>query len=243
MYCVGCEAFKKEEDLIEKFGKKVCPDHLKEPDMIKEKNYFFRLSKYGEKLLDFYEKNPDFVVPGDRFNEVKAFVKRGLEDFSISRETNTFGIKLPFDESQVTYVWFDALYNYVTSCKYSRGGDKNFAPEDISAFKDESSFLPANLHVVGKDIIRFHAIYWPAMLLSVGFPLPKQILTTGFFTVDGQKMSKSLGNVINPVEYIKTFPKELLSLYLLSNFTIGQDGDFDQKQAVLTYNAKFANNL
>ncbi len=226
LYCVGCEGFKKEDDLIERDGKKVCPDHLKVPELLKEKNYFFRLSKYQNTLLDFYKSNPDFVTPRERFNEVIAFVERGLEDFSISRETNKFWIKLPFDESQVTYVWYDALLNYVTVCQ-----------------GEEAKFWPANLHIVGKDIIRFHAIYWPAMLLSADFALPHQVLTTGFFTVDGQKISKSLGNVIDPVEFIEKYNKDLLVMYLLSSFHIGQDGDFSEKDAVLTYNAKLANNL
>lgn len=249
MYCVGCESFKKDEDLVylnkttwETFAIsdkvkvndniiKVCPDHLKTPETIKEKNYFFKLSKYQDKLIKFYEENPDFVVPSDRFNEVKAFVKRGLEDFSISRETNKFGIKLPFDESQVTYVWYDALFNYVTVCKTSDKG------------KDESEFWPADLHIVWKDIIRFHAIYWPAMLISAWYELPKQILTTWFFTVNWQKISKSLGNAIDPVEFSEKYNKDLLTLYLLSSFNIWQDWDFDEKQAILTYNAKLANNL
>lgn len=222
MYCVGCEAFKKDEDLIEKDGKKVCPDHLKKPDKIKEKNYFFKLSNYWDKLLTFYEENPDFIVPRERYNEVIAFVKRGLEDFSISRETNTFGIKLPFDETQVAYVWYDALFNYVTS-----------EPEN----------WPADLHVVWKDIIKFHGIYWPAMLMAAWYELPKQILTTGFFTIDGHKISKSIGNVIDPVEFSKEYSKDMLLLYLLSSFHIWNDGDFDTKQALLTYNAKLANNL
>lgn len=226
LYCVGCEAFKKEEDLIERDGKKVCPDHLKEPERLKEKNYFFRLSKYQDKLIDFYKSHPDFVTPRERFNEVIAFTERGLEDFSISRETNKFGIKLPFDETQVTYVWYDALLNYVTVCQWA-----------------DEKFWPANLHIVGKDIIRFHAIYWPAMLMSAGLELPKQILTTGFFTVDGQKISKSLGNVVDPVEFIQKYNKELLVMYLLSSFHIGQDWDFSERDAVLTYNAKLANNL
>lgn len=226
LYCVWCEAFKKDDDLIEKDWKKVCADHLKEPEKLKEKNYFFRLSKYQDKILEFYEKNPDFVTPKDRFNEVIAFVKRWLEDFSISRETNKFGIKLPFDEAQVTYVWYDALFNYVTICQ-------NW----------DERFWPADLHVVWKDIIRFHAIYWPAMLMSAWYELPKQILTTGFFTVDWQKISKSLWNVIDPVEFSEKYSKDLLVLYLLSSFNIGQDWDFDQTQAILTYNAKLANNL
>jgi len=255
MYCIGCEAFKKDDDLIDYEGKMVCPDHLKAPDQIKEKNYFFRLSKYQTWMEEFYEANPNFVMPSDRFNEVIAFVKRGLEDFSISRETNTFGIKLPFDEQQVTYVWFDALYNYYTSCRKSRGGDKN-----NTNFIDEKDFFPANVHVVGKDIIRFHAIFWPAMLASYfnlweekdgvihykdsdKEKLPGNILTTGFFTVDGQKMSKSLGNVISPVEYSQEFSKDVLILYLLGNSNIWYDWDFDNTQAILTYNAKLANNF
>ncbi len=225
-YCVGCEAFKKDDDLIERDGVLVCPDHLKAPDLIKEKNYFFKLSKYQQQLEDFYAKNPEFVMPQDRFNEVIAFTKRGLEDFSVSRETNKFGIKLPFDESQVSYVWYDALFNYITVCQ---NGDEDF--------------WPADLHVVWKDIIRFHAIYWPAMLMSAWYDLPENILTTWFFTVDGQKISKSLGNAIDPVEFSETYSKEMLTLYLLSTFNIGQDGDFDQKQAILTYNSKLANNF
>lgn len=249
MYCVGCEGFKKDEDLVcmNKTTKetfpfsskvkmsenivKVCPDHLTEPQKIKEKNWFFKLSKYENFLKDLYKNEPSFVMPENRFNEVKAFVERGLEDFSISRETNKFGIKLPFDETQVSYVWFDALFNYVTVCKSPDNGGNDMV------------FWPANLHVVAKDIIRFHAIYWPAMLKSAGYAMPKNILTTGYFTVDGQKISKSLGNAIDPVEFCQKYPKELLTLYMLSAINIGQDGDFDQKQAILTYNAKLANNM
>lgn len=249
MYCVWCEWFKKDEDLVymsKETGKtfpisdkvkvneniiKVCPDHLKTPDLIKEKNWFFRLSKYEDKLLKYYEENPEFVVPSDRFNEVKAFVKRWLDDFSISRETNKFGIKLPFDPSQVTYVWYDALFNYMTVC------DEN------DKWQSDMKFWPADLHVVWKDIIRFHAIYWPAMLMSAWYELPKKILTTGFMTVDWQKISKSLWNVIDPVEFSANYSKDLLTLYLLTAFNIWQDWDFDQKQAVLMYNAKLANNL
>jgi len=255
MYCVWCEAFKKDEDLVYLNKEqnvtfpisdkvkvndniiKVCPDHLKTPDTIKEKNYFFKLSKYEDKLKEFYKNNPDFVTPSDRFNEVKAFVDRWLEDFSISRETNKFGVKLPFDESQVTYVWYDALYNYVTVTT------PEWEAKECSKSPKWYNFWPADLHVVGKDIIRFHAIYWPAMLMSAGYELPKQILTTWFFTVDWQKISKSLWNAIDPVQFSEEYSKDLLTLYLLSSFNIGQDGDFDQKQAVLTYNAKLANNF
>lgn len=258
MYCVGCEAFKKDEDLVYLNKEqnvtfpisdkvkvndniiKVCPDHLKTPDIIKEKNYFFKLSKYQKFLEEFYEKNPNFVTPADRFNEVKAFVKRWLEDFSISRETNKFWIKLPFDESQVSYVWFDALFNYVTvtTPKWEEK-ECSKAPK----LWENKSYWPADLHVVWKDIIRFHAIYWPAMLKSAWYEIPKQILTTWFFTIDWQKISKSLWNAIDPVEFSTKYSKDLLTLYLLSSFNIGQDWDFDTKQAILTYNAKLANNF
>ena len=280
MYCVGCESFKKDEDLVymNKTTKetfpisdkvkesdniiKVCPDHLKAPDQIKEKNYFFKLSKYQTWMEEFYQQNPDFVEPSFRFNEVIAFTKRGLEDFSISRETNTFGIPLPFDTEQVTYVWFDALFNYYTSCIASRWGDK-----DNEDFVNEKEFWEKPegengkiLHVVGKDIIRFHAIFWPAMLASYfdlgeeidgvlhykkedNKYLPDNILAWGFFTVDGQKMSKSIGNVIEPIEYSEKYSKDLLTLYMLSAFSIGNDGDYDRKDAILNYNAKLANNF
>lgn len=230
-YCVGCEAFIKEDELIEKDWNKVCKDHLKAPDKIKEKNYFFKLSKYQKFLEDFYSENPDFVQPRERFNEVIEFTKRGLEDFSVSRETNKFGIKLPFDEDQVTYVWYDALFNYLTVCQ----DDKDENGKEI--------FWPADLHIVGKDIIRFHAIYWPAMLASAGYDMPKKVLTTGYFTLDGQKISKSLGNVIDPVEFSEEYSRDLLTLYLFSAINIGFDGDFDRNQAIALYNAKLANNF
>lgn len=222
-YCVGCEGFKKPSDLVN--GK--CPDH---PNMeiqhLKEKNYFFRLSKYQDRLLELYASRPDFVQPAHRFTEMIEFAKAGLEDFSISRESNKFGIPLPFDPEQVTYVWFDALYNYVSVCS---GG--------------EEEFWPANVHVVGKDILRFHSIFWPAMLMSAGYELPETILATGFFTVDGQKMSKSIGNVVNPVEFIEKHSRDLMVNYLLGTFPIGGDGDFSEKEAVLLFNARLANNV
>lgn len=223
LYCVGCEAFRKEKDLVDGH----CPDHPnKQIQHIKEKNYFFRLSKYQDKLLDFYEKNPEWVVPRTRFNEIIEFVKWWLEDFSISRETNKFGIPLPFDPEQVTYVWFDALYSYMSTISW-----------------ELEDFWPADLHVIGKDIVKFHGIYWPAMLWSAGFQFPKKLLTTGHFTVDGQKMSKSIGNVIDPVVYSEEFSRDALLLYLFTAFPIGEDGDFDQNQAILTFNAKLSNNL
>lgn len=223
LYCVGCEAFKKEKDLVNGH----CSDHPnKEIQHIREKNYFFRLSKYQDKLLKLYEENPDWITPRTRYNEVIEFVKGGLEDFSISRETNKFGIPLPFDLEQVTYVWFDALYSYMSTISHELG-----------------DFWPADLHVIGKDIVKFHGIYWPAMLMSAGYDLPKQLLTTGHFTVDGQKMSKTIGNVIDPVEYCHDYSRDALLLYLFTAFPIGEDGDFDQEQAIFTFNAKLSNNV
>ncbi len=226
-YCVGCEAFKKESDLIEKDGVMICPDHPNKPlEHLKEKNYFFRLSKYQDQLLAFYEAHPDFINPSSRYHEVIEFVKEWLEDFSVSRETNKFGIPLPFDPDQVTYVWYDALFNYLTVCQ-----------------GEEEKWWPADLHVIGKDIVRFHAIYWPAMLWSAGYDAPHELLVTGHFTVDGQKMSKTIGNVIDPVEYIEENGRDALILYLFTAFPIGEDGDFSQHEALNQYNAKLANNL
>jgi methionyl-tRNA synthetase len=226
-YCVGCEAFKKDSDLVEKDGALICPDHPNKPlQELKEKNYFFRLSKYQDRLLEFYKDHPDFIVPSSRFHEVIEFVKSGLDDFSVSRETNKFGISLPFDAEQVTYVWYDALFNYLTVCQ-----------------GEEEKWWPVDLHVIGKDIVRFHAIYWPAMLWSAGYEAPKQLLVTGHFTVDGQKMSKSIGNVIDPVAYVSEYSRDLLLNYLFTAFPIGEDGDFDRKEAVNQFNAKLSNNL
>ncbi len=223
LYCVGCEWFKKESDLIN--GK--CPDHPnKEIHHLSEKNYFFKLSKYQDRLLDFYAKNPDFVKPRSKFNEIIEFVKGWLEDFSVSRETNKFGIPLPFDNSQVTYVWYDALFNYMTYCQ-----------------EDVQKWWPADIHVIGKDIIRFHGIFWPAMLWSAWYEAPHQLLVTGYLTLDGQKISKSLGNGINPAEYIAQYSRDMLILYLFTAFPIWEDGDFSQEQATLMFNAKLSNNL
>jgi methionyl-tRNA synthetase len=252
-YCVGCEAFKKPSDLTPA-GK--CPDHPNlEIQQLKEKNYFFKLSRYQDALTalysgeDFevngvrYEGSTHFVAPTARFNEVIEFTKWGLEDFSISRETNKFGIPLPFDPEQVTYVWYDALFNYVSILGDER--DATWSLENTS-LNSSGAHTPANvLHVVGKDIIRFHAIFWPAMLMSAGYALPRQILTTGFFTVDGQKISKTIGNVIDPVAFSAKYPdgRDLMLNYILTAFPIGQDGDFSEREAVLAFNNKLANTL
>lgn len=205
LYCIGCEGFKKPADLIEREGKMVCPDHLTPPQVLKEKNRFFKLASYQDRLQEFYKNNPTFSIPQFRFNEILSFVEQGLEDFSISREGSTFGVPLPFDDKAVTYIWFDALYNYLTVCQ---GGDE--------AYWNEGEVI----HLIGKDIGRFHAVFRPAMLLSSGWKLPDQILIHGYFTIDGQKMSKSLGNVIEPLQMVTEHGRDALVYYLFSDIKI-----------------------
>ena len=223
LYCVGCEAFKKDEDLIEKDGKKVCPDHLKEPDFIEEENYFFKLSKFEDFLKNLYKNNPEFVSPSSRFNEVKSFVEQWLEDFSISREWANFGIKFPFDEKHVVYVWYDALFNYYTVCLDDELNELWYFGDNI-------------YHIIWKDIAKFHSIYWPAMLEAVDLPKPKRIFTTWFFTVDGQKMSKSLWNVVEPLELLEKYGRDAITLYLFYDIKIGKDGDFSYARFEDVYN-------
>lgn len=224
-YCVGCEAFKKEDDLVEG----LCPDHKKKPEWLKEENYFFSLSAYQDQLLAHIEKNPDFIKPPSRRNEVVAFIKRGLQDFSVSRSTQKWGIPWPGDDAQVVYVWFDALVNYLT----------------VTGFPNEQSarFWPADLHIVGKDIIKFHCIYWPAMLLSAGIPLPKTVFAHGFFTIDGQKVSKTLGNTIDPLELASTYGLDSLRYFLLREIPLGGDGDFSFERIARRYESDLAKGL
>ncbi|GHV24915.1 hypothetical protein FACS1894176_02240 [Bacteroidia bacterium] len=213
LYCVGCEAFKNPRDLT---LEGLCPDHLTKPEVISEKNRFFNLKKYNQFLEEFQKKNEHFVEPEHRFNEVKAFVKSGLENFSISRENQHtgIGIPLPWDEKQVTYVWFDALLNYITVC-YRNGENGKFWDEDTEI-----------LHVLGKDIVKFHATYRPAMLESADFRQPDKEFVTGYLTVDGQKMGKSLGNVLDPLQIANDYDRDALVFYLLYDVAIGLDGDF-----------------
>jgi methionyl-tRNA synthetase len=225
LYCVGHEAFMKEEDLVD--GK--CPDHGKAPDHIKENNYFFKLSKYQQPLLDYIDKHPEFVRPESRRNEVVAFIKRGLQDFSVSRQTQKWGIKWPGDDTQVFYVWFDALLNYLTAVGYP---DEKY-----------KRMWPADVQMMGKDIIKFHCIYWPAMLMSAGMELPKTVFAHGFFTIDGQKISKSLGNAIDPTELAGAYGMDALRYFLLAEIPFGSDGEFSRERFEAVYNADLANDL
>ncbi|HXG89037.1 MAG TPA: methionine--tRNA ligase [Vicinamibacterales bacterium] len=227
-YCVGCEAFKQEKDLVNGF----CPIHPTiKPDWIREKNWFFRLSKYQQPLLDLYARHPSFIEPDVRRNEILRLVEAGLDDISVSRAGQSWGIPLPFDRDSVVYVWFDALINYAAAVGYG-WDDELFG-----------KWWPAGLHVIGKDITRFHCVIWPAMLMSANLPLPAQVFGHGWISVNGQRMSKSLGNVIDPVDAADRYGVDPLRLYLTKEVPYGGDGDFTWERLGEKYNADLANNL
>lgn len=229
LYCVGCEAFKTEKDLVE--GK--CPEHNRVPEELSEENYFFKLSAFQEQIELLFEKQPDFVIPNIRFNEMKGILKDGLEDISISRSKDKlpWGIPVPGDDTQVMYVWFDALTNYITVLGYGSKDDENF-----------KKYWPA-VHVVGKEINRFHSLLWPAMLMAAQVELPKQIAVHGWITVDGQKMSKSVGNVIDPIELVEQYPLEAVRYFLMREIPFDNDGNFSHKQFQERYNGDLANGI
>lgn len=229
LYCEGCESFKTESELVN--GK--CPDHpTKTLVQLSEKNYFFRLSKYQEWLLEYLEANKEFVFPSKWYDYIVGLVKEGLQDISISRESVKWGIPVPFDESQTIYVWYDALPNYRSVFEIPEVKAKGFTDE----------FWTEARHLVGKDIIKFHAILWPAMLKSAGLPLPAQILVHGHFTVDGVKLGKSNGNAINPLELKKKYPVDAIRYALLTEFQFGNDGDFNIVRLEALYNGTLGNN-
>ena len=226
-YCVPDESFWLPSQLAD--GK--CPQCGREVEMVQEENYFFRLSAYADRLLEHIASHPEFVQPDIRRNEVISFIKQGLADQSISRKTISWGIPLPFDESQVMYVWFDALLNYISAIDYSL---------------DEKRFLgiwPADVHLIGKEILRFHAIVWPAMLMAADLPLPRRIFAHGWLTVEGEKMSKSKGNVISPHELIDEYGVDAYRYYFLREFSFGYDGNFSRENMTGRYNADLANSL
>jgi len=227
LYCVGCEEFKSEDQLVD--GR--CPIHGTVPERIEEKNYFFRLSAYQERLLALYDTRPDFVLPDFRFNEVRSFVAGGLQDFSISRAGQPWGIPLPWDESQVAYVWADALINYVSALTYARPG------QDL-----RPRFWPAR-HLMAKDIIRFHCVYWPAMLLSAGYDVPRQIFVHGYLLLDEKKVSKSLGNVVDPLELIDVYGADAIRYWCARAVSFGQDGSASVDGIHERYERELGNDL
>ncbi len=230
-YCVGCESFKVEKDLEDG----LCPIHRTKPDWIQEENHFFALSRYQQKLIDYYRDNPDFLVPGERKNEILNVVKSGLDDISVTRAGTTWGIPLPADPKQVVYVWFDALINYASAVGF---GEET--PEGRALFE---KWWPADLHVIGKDITRFHCIIWPAMLMSAGLPLPRQVLGHGWVTFKGEKMSKSLGNIVDPLDLVDRVGPDALRYYLLKEVPLDRDGDFTWDLFIDRYNSELANDL
>ena len=230
-YSVRDEAYFDEAELTEKDGKRFAPSGA-EVEWVEEPTYFFRLSAYQEKLLALYEANPDFIAPKERRNEIISFVKGGLQDLSVSRTTFDWGIPVPGAEGHVMYVWVDALTNYITGVGYP--------DEQSELFK---KFWPADLHVIGKDIIRFHTVYWPAFLMSAGIEVQHRVFAHGFLTVDGQKMSKSLGNVIDPFHLVETFGPDAVRYFFLREVSFGNDGDYSNEKLVNRVNADLANNL
>jgi len=226
-YCVSCEAFKQEKDLIE--GN--CPIHRTKPEWIREKNHFFKLSKYTDRLRQHFESHADFLVPDVRRNEILRLLEAGLEDISVSRAGQAWGIPMPDDPSSVIYVWVDALINYLSAVGYGTN------PEMVA------KWWPADLHVIGKDITRFHAVIWPAMLMSAGLAVPKQIFGHGWVNFRGERMSKSLGTTVEPLEAAQRFGPDPLRLYLVKEIAFGNDGDFTWERFEDRYNVDLANNL
>ncbi|GLQ18400.1 methionine--tRNA ligase [Maritalea porphyrae] len=231
-YSVRDEAYYDESELVEgEGGEKLSPQGTA-VEWVEEASFFFRLSAFGDRLLKLYEDNPDFIGPASRKNEITSFVKSGLNDLSISRTTFDWGIPVPNIDGHVMYVWVDALTNYLTGVGY---------PDIESA--DFKKYWPADVHVIGKDIIRFHAVYWPAFLMSAGIELPKRVFAHGFLTNDGQKMSKSLGNVVDPFEIIDDFGVDPVRFFFLREVNFGNDGDYGREKFILRCNADLANDF
>ncbi len=234
LYCVGCEQFKTEKDLVGG----LCPEHHIPPKELEEENYFFQLTAFRDKLKELYAAHPDFVVPKTKFNEMKQLVEEGLEDVSISRskEHLTWGITVPGDATQVVYVWFDALVNYLSAI--------GFGESKVESRKSSfEKYWPCDVHVVGKEISRFHSVLWPAMLLAAGIDVPRQVAVHGWIYVDGQKMSKTLGNVIDPHDLLDRFGADATRYLLVSQVPFSGDGDWSPNRSMQKYEADLANDL
>jgi len=227
-YCTPCETYWTETQLLDG---NCCPSCRRETTRLKEPSYFFKMSKYQDLLLDHIEKNPDFIKPASRRNEIIAFIKEGLRDLSVSRVSFKWGIPVPDDPKHIIYVWIDALTNYISALGY---------PNEDDLF---SKYWPANYHIVGKDILRFHTVYWPTMLMSIGINLPKSVFAHGWWTVEGQKMSKSLGNAIDPTWLVDKFGVDQIRYFLMREVPFGLDGDFSFKALIHRINGDLSNDL
>ena len=230
-YSVSDEAFYNEDEIETKNGEKVSVNSGSRVEWVEEESYFFKLSKWQDKLLDYYEKNPNFILPQSRKNEVVSFVKSGLRDLSVSRKSFSWGIKVPSNEEHVIYVWLDALTNYISALKYP----------DISN-ELYNNFWPADVHIIGKDILRFHAVYWPAFLLAAKIPLPKRIYGHGWILSGEEKMSKSKGNILDPLEIIDNYGLDPLRYYLIKEVSFGNDGNISKEKLEDCTNSDLANN-
>jgi len=232
-YAVRDEAFYTEDELEKKpDGTRVAKASGAEVEWVEEPSYFFRLSAWGEKLLKFYDENPDFILPKSRRNEVIRFVEGGLQDLSVSRTTFNWGVAVPGDDDHIMYVWLDALTNYLTAVGY---------PDEDAA--EYQKYWPADLHMVGKDILRFHAVYWPAFLMAADLPLPKRVFAHGWWTNEGQKISKSLGNVIDPIDLVNKYGLDQVRYFMLREVPFGNDGDFAHCAMISRMNGELANDL
>jgi methionyl-tRNA synthetase len=227
LYCVACEAYYTEDELVDG----LCPIHGRPVERVTEENYFFKLSAFQDRLLQHYEEHPDAVQPASKRNEVLGFIKQGLQDFSMSRTSITWGVPVPWDDGHVAYVWFDALLNYCTAIGYA---------DDRARF---DRYWPVVHHVIGKDILRFHAVYWPAMLMAAGELPPKLVFAHGFLLVGGEKMSKTSLNQVSPLDLIKDFGSDGVRYHFLADQKFGPDGDFSYEGMVARYNADLANNF
>lgn len=235
-YCMSCEAYLDESELVD--GK--CPIHKKEPQIISEETYFFKLSAYQDKLLKFYQDNPDFLSPKFRAAEIVNFVKGGLKDLSVSRTKVKWGITVPSAPNHTIYVWFDALINYISAIGYGKKfGLKGY--ENYPLNMDD--FWPADVHLIGKEIFRFHAVIWPAVLMALGLPLPKKVFAHGWWTIEGEKMSKSRGNFIDPRDITAKYGVEPLRYFVFREVPFGGDGDFSVEQFKKRFNSDLANDL
>jgi methionyl-tRNA synthetase len=227
LYCYSCEAFYSEAELVD--GR--CPQHGTVPEYVEEKNYFFRLSAYQDRLLALYDERPDFVLPRFRYNEARSFIEQGLQDISVSRASQRWGVPVPWEQTQVIYVWVDALINYVSALTYAREG------EDL-----RPRFWPAR-HMLAKDILKFHCVIWPALLLAAGYDVPRRLFVHGYLLLDERKMSKSLGNVIDPLELIDVYGVDALRFYLVRAVPFGQDGTISVEGLHERYERELANDL
>ena len=235
-YCMSCEAYLDESELVD--GK--CPIHKKEPQLITEETYFFKLSAYQDALINFYEQNPNFLSPKFRGSEIVNFVKSGLRDLSVTRTKVKWGIPVPSNPEHTIYVWFDALINYVSAAGYGK-------KLGLEAYKDYpvnfDELWPADVHLIGKEIFRFHAVIWPAVLMALGLPLPKKVFAHGWWTIEGEKMSKSLGNFIDPRDITAKYGIDPLRYFIFREVPFGGDGDFSMDAFKKRFNADLANDL